>query len=193
MKVTLRKVRKTLRTKEEFSEIEEWTVESLTPGKVSKQAYRFSSHGESYFVKETKNNERRILQLLTSLKLQICPLVVYRDLLEQNLLVAEYIPGGHIKSKKLDPGLVENFAVMHNVLNSESLLRQHSAFSGCKFNDKDDGFYRGSITGGLDEGYENILRLRGYDLPIVEEYLFTGISPDCNRSQLPPSIANNCY
>lgn len=24
-------------------------------------------------------------------------------------------------------------------------------------------------------------------------YLFTGVSPYCNRSQLPLSIANNCY
>lgn len=171
MALTFEEIMAMLQTKAAFADIDAWEVKSIDSGIVSKHTYRLTSGETSYFVKEIKDNERIILQLLTSLELNLCPRVIYPDILEHHLLVAEYIPGGHFQNKKLDPELIKSFATMQNVLNNENVLKQHHVLSDRKFHDRDDDACQEGWSRLLDEGYEKLLRLRKYDLAVVEAFV----------------------
>lgn len=152
----------------------------MTSGTVSAHAYRFRRADADYFVKEIKDNERRIHRLLIAFDLDIAPRVRYPELLADHILVCDYVEGAAMTGKRLDRGLIARYAEMQNALNRRPVLEAHNAFSGCTFNDHDDGFYRASIERCLDEGYQNLLLLRAHRLPIVE--VFVEIA-DCVRAQ----------
>jgi len=162
-----------------FEDLGRWQIVTIRSGMTSPHTYRFRLEEQDYFVKEVKANEARALRLLTHFGLGIAPQVVVPELLQDNILVAEYIEGMPIASKQLPADLIERYANMHNVLNDREALLGSEAFEGCTFTTEDDGFYRRSIMRCLDQGYENLLSLRRHDLPVVEA--FTEIA-DCIRA-----------
>lgn len=156
----------------ELEGIGDWKVRTISMGEVSRHKYRFRSRNQGYFVKETKDNESHTLQMLASLELDICPEVIVPDLLTENILVAEYIPGGALRKKKLERGLVVNYCAMQNALNDKRLFKSVEPFAQGEFHSCDDsGFYRDLIVRGCREGYPKLMTLQQYELPIVAEYM----------------------
>ena len=154
-----------------FEDLDRWKIAALRPGLTSPHTYRFRLGEQDCFVKEIKQNEQRILRLLTHLRLDIAPRVVVPELLRHGILVAEYVEGAPIGSKRLPADLVERYAAMQNALNDREALLGSEAFEGSAFTTEDDGFYRRSITRCLDRGYENLLSLWCHDLPVVEAFI----------------------
>ena len=154
-----------------FRDLERWTITDTDSGLTSPNSYRFQCDDLDYFVKEIKKNEGRILSLLTHFGLEIAPRIVLPELLEQDIAVYEYVRGTPLEGKTLPQTLIENYARMQNVLNQAHILRQADAFRGCTFTSEDDGFYRNSITRCIDQGYENLLKLRAHNLPIVQAFI----------------------
>jgi hypothetical protein len=154
-----------------FSHWDRWQIEDVTSGLTSPHTYRFRFDDQDYFVKEIKPNEARILRLLAHFRLRIAPRVILPEILDDLILVSEYLEGDPLASKKLPRGLIERYADMQNVLNDRDALLRTGAFAGCSFTTADDGFYRRSILRCMDRGYENLLSLRRHDLAIVEAYI----------------------
>ena len=154
-----------------FHDLERWTITDTDSGLTSPNSYRFQCDDRDYFVKEIKENEKRILGFLTHFELEIAPRIVLPELLEQDIAVYEYIRGTPLKGKTLPQTLIKNYALMQNILNQEHVFRQADAFRGCTFTSEDDGFYRNSITRCIDQGYENLLKLRAHSLPVVEAFI----------------------
>jgi hypothetical protein len=163
--------RRRLEARPQFEDLDRWQIETVTSGMTSPHTYRFRLEEQDYFVKEIKANEARILRLLTYFQLTIAPQVVVPALLQDGILVAEYIAGTPIESKQLPPDLIRRYADMQNALNDHDALLDSEAFRGCTFTTEDDGFYRRSIMRCLDQGYENLLSLRRHDLPVVEAFI----------------------
>ncbi|MBN1138295.1 MAG: hypothetical protein JXM73_17030 [Anaerolineae bacterium] len=154
-----------------FRDLARWTMADPGSGLTSPNRYRFQCGDRDYFVKEVKANERRILAFLTGYRLEIAPRVVLPELLEQDIAVTDYVRGVPLKSKTLPETLIRNYALMQNILNQHHVFERAEAFRGCTFTSQDDGFYRSSITRCIDQGYENLLGLRAYDLPVVEAFV----------------------
>ena len=149
-----------------------WHVEPITLGGVSQHTYRLRTPSVDLFVKTTRDNESRTLRLLSYLDLAVCPRILYPELLDENLLVAQYVPGGPLRERRLEPGLVANYCEMQNKLNQRHLFESVEPFTRCAFHAEDvGGFYRGLIARGLVEGYPKLIALRAYGLPIIEEYV----------------------
>ena len=154
-----------------FHELERWTITDTDSGMTSPNSYRLQRGDRDYFVKEIKENEKRILGFLAHSGLEIAPRIVCPELLAQGIVVYEYVHGTALKSKMLPPKLIRDYALLQNLLNREHVLRQTEALRGYTFDGVDDGFYRNSITRCIDQGYENLLQLRAYDLPIVQAFV----------------------
>jgi hypothetical protein len=143
-------------------------VHDLTPGKpTADRAYRLCRGARCYFVKRVKDNERVALQLVGALAPDLSPRVVYPDLLADGVLVSAYVPGGHVRTKKLEPDLIRRFAAMQNALNDPARMAAVPAFAGRTIRTEDDGFFRDGFSRFFDTGYAKLLALRRYDLPIV--------------------------
>lgn len=155
----------------QFGDLGRWQIQAVTSGMTSPHTYRLRLGEQDYFVKEIKENEARILRLLARLQLSIAPRVVVPELLQDHILVAEYVQGAPIESKRLPRDLIERYADMQNALNDRQTLLGAEVFEGCTFTTEDDGFYRSSILRCLDQGYENLLSLRRHDLVVVEAFI----------------------
>ena len=155
-----------------FGDPRVWQLERMNSGGISPHTLRLETPGGDLFIKATRDNESRTLRLLACLDLAVCPTIVLPDLLDQNWLVGEFVPGGPLRGKRLEPGLVAHYASMQNCLNRRQLFEGGEPFTRCKFITHDTGgFYRGLITRGLKEGYPTLVSLRAYGLPIVDEYI----------------------
>jgi hypothetical protein len=163
--------REHLETYPQFEGLDRWRIEAVQPGLTSPHTYRFRLEEQHFFVKEVKANEARILRLLSHFRLQIAPRVVVPELLQDDILVAEYVEGRPLEGKRLPPGLIRRYADMQNALNNRQALVGSKVFGGCAFTTEDDGFYRRSIMRCLDQGYENLLSLRRHDLAVVEAFI----------------------
>jgi hypothetical protein len=149
-----------------------WHAEPITLGGVSRHTYRLQTPSADLFVKTTRDNESRRLRLLAYLDLAVCPRILYPELLDENLLVAQYVPDGPLREKRLEPGPVVNYCAMQNELNQRHLFESVEPFTRCEFH-KDDagGCYHSLIARELEEGYPKLIALRVYGLPIIEEYV----------------------
>lgn len=154
-----------------FYDLEHWTITDPDSGLTSPNSYHFQCDDQDYFVKEIKENEKRILGFLARFELEIAPRVVCPELLEQDIAVYEYVHGAPLKGKILPQELIRNYALLQNILNQEHIFQQTDALSGYTFSNADNGFYRSSITRCIDQGYENLLKLRVHNLPIVQAFI----------------------
>jgi hypothetical protein len=128
------------------------------------------SADKDFFVKEVTSNEKNTLQLLNRAGLKIAPAVHSRRLLEKGYLVTDFIPGDRLQSKHLQPSLIRDYAQMQNALNDRSLFEPNLTPSGCKYNDRDDGFYRQALIHNFREGRQYLNELSSaYGLPIVDQ------------------------
>ncbi|MGD2175506.1 MAG: hypothetical protein PVJ27_08890, partial [Candidatus Brocadiaceae bacterium] len=73
-----------------------------------------------YFVKEVQPHERDVLLAMIPLRLSHVPRVAFPALLRGSILVTDFITGGPIQSKMLEPGLVRDFATVQNRLRSRA-------------------------------------------------------------------------
>jgi hypothetical protein len=117
-----------LGTGAEFTDLGSWRIERVGGGLVSANTYRLRRGDHDYFVKEVVNRERDVLRRMIPLGLQHVPRVAYPDLLDRNILVTPFIPGGPIASKLLDPGLVRDFATVQNRLTEPPATDEARAF-----------------------------------------------------------------
>ncbi|MHC4480370.1 MAG: RNA polymerase sigma factor, partial [Planctomycetota bacterium] len=182
----LEQIASVLRTKPEFADVHRWTGEDLTPGKDESRAFKISYRGRAIVVKRTTWNERNTLKLLTSLGLRIAPSILYPDLLDQGISVEEFVPGGQIKAKKLDGSLIEDYAEMQNVLNDRELFEKHKPDDPrCQFSDSGEGgIYAEQILGACEEGYADLVKLRHWGLPILDQYIELADRMRSQRHQL---------
>ncbi|MBN1399558.1 MAG: hypothetical protein JXA74_01900 [Anaerolineae bacterium] len=160
-----------LRHEPAFSDLAAWAVTPVLGGSISPHTYRFQREGADYFVKEVKPNEARTLRLLAALDLCIAPRVIYPALLQEAVLVSEFIVGEHPHCKRLEPQLIVGLAELHNALNDEERVRRAAPEVAFRLAREDDGFYRRSITRCMDEGYAQLLRLKRHGLAIVDEWV----------------------
>ncbi len=166
-----------------FHDPEHWTIIDTDSGVTSPNSYRFQRDDRDYFAKEIKENEKRILGFLAGSELEIAPRIVCPELLEQGIAVYDYVRGTPIEGKTLPPALIRNYALLQNILNREQIFQQVDALRGCTFSSKDDGFYRESITRCIDQGYDNMLKLRAHNLPIVQAFI--GIADHIRAHRVP--------
>jgi hypothetical protein len=94
-----------------FRDLERWIITDTDSGLTSPNSYRFQCGERDYFVKEVKENEKRILGFLTHFELDIAPRVVLPELLEQDIAVYEYVCGTPLEGKTLPQTLIENYAL----------------------------------------------------------------------------------
>jgi len=165
-----------LQAKKEFENLDRWTFTDANSGDTSPHTYRLQSKDREYFVKEIKDNERDILKMLIPLELTHVEMVIYPDLLAKNILVTEYIAGGTLKSKDLEPGLIWDFARIQNHLNSPAFNQELG---------QDDRFFFGNyLLKCFEEGYRSLLGMREHDLPIVERYIEIADHLTANEAQI---------
>jgi hypothetical protein len=168
--MTFEEITDILQTQDEFGDLGDWTIATIAEGGTSAHTYRFTSGRADYFVKETQDNERNTLQLLAGLELDVCPRVVYPDLLAHNVLVMQYVPGDALKTKQLEPQLIEKYAVMQNTLNNWQRVQECCPDTSCTFSDTDSGIYRGFVLDGCRDGYQRLMNLGQFGLPILDDY-----------------------
>lgn len=130
-----------------FADLEQWQVTPVRGGLVSAHASRLRRGDADYFVKELKDNERDVLKRLVPLRLEHVLRVVYPELLDRGILVADFVPGGPITGKRLEPGLVCDYATIQNCVTSDSAGESNRAF------------YRDSLVRWWDGGRANLDRL----------------------------------
>jgi hypothetical protein len=116
-------------------------------GLVSAHASRWRRGDADLFVKELKDNERDVLKRLVPLGLEHVVHVVYPELLDRGIMVADFVPGGPITGKRLEPGLVRDYATIQNCVTSDSGRESHRAF------------YRDSLVHWWDGGRASLDRL----------------------------------
>lgn len=153
----------------EFSNIDDWKFKAISMGE-TEHTYEVSNKSKKYFVKEIKSNEARILWILSSLNLKHLPGAAYPSLLEKLILVRDFIPGKPIKSKKLEPGLIKDFAVIQNRLNDKGLFKKYDKFGDRHFNTRDDGFFRRGISDYFSFCPRRLAALKKYDLQVVDDF-----------------------
>lgn len=154
----------------EFQNLEEWTISPVVKGETSPHTYRFQYAGKDYFIKEITDKEQNALRLLHAHQLQIAPRLIHPGLLDHGILVSAFIPGERLTGKKLADSLLVDYASMQNTLNSRAVLSQPNPFNHCKYNDRDDGTFRKSITENDAEWERNLAKVREYGLSIVYAY-----------------------
>lgn len=157
-----------LQSSSTFDNLEHWNITSNDTGLVSPNSYRFQRGDRDYSVKEIEENERRILLFLAYSELTIGPKIVCPELLEQDIAVYEYVHGTPLKTKTRPQELIKDYARLQNTLNHQDTFEQADAFSGCTFVSEDGGFYRNIITRCIEQGPDNLVKLRVHNLPIVE-------------------------
>ncbi|MBS3148060.1 phosphotransferase [Candidatus Woesearchaeota archaeon] len=167
----LEKLKNILKTKKEFADLDAWKFDKIHLGSIGKHTHILSKGGKSYFIKDIKENEANALQVVGTINLESIIRVSYPDLLEKKVLVAEYVHGKPIKTKKLSVQLIRDFTEMQNRLNHRTYWKRNH-LSGNKFSDKDDGFFKKGYASYFISGYKNIIKLRTLiDHPIINKYI----------------------
>jgi hypothetical protein len=166
-----RRIASTLAKTPLFSDLAAWQIERIEDGTVSEHTYKLSRGETVCFVKQVKDNEAFALKLVDGLDLDIAPRVLLPELLAQHLLVAEYIPGGPLREKKLEPQLIVKFAELQNRLNNPALFAGRGTFSGCPSMVQDDGFFWRGHYQNCEQGYARLLKFRDTGHPMAEPYL----------------------
>lgn len=139
-----------------FADTEQWQVTPVRGGLVSAHASRFRRGEADYFIKELKDNERDVLKRLVPLRLEHVLRAVYPELLDRSILVTPFIAGGPIAGKRLEPGLVRDYATIQNRVTSDSAREGNRAF------------YRDSLVRWWDGGRANLDRLAAeYGWPVL--------------------------
>jgi len=165
-----REFRSRLSSHHAFADTESWQVTPVRGGMVSAHASRWRRGDADYFVKEVRDNERDVLRRLVPLALAHVIRVVYPELLESSVLVADFVPGGPIASKQLEPGLVCDYAAIQNRVLSDS------------DREADRAFYRASLERWWDGGRANLDGLSAeHDWPILEGWRRVAESVDGQR------------
>jgi hypothetical protein len=106
-----------LRSSDLFGDLASWDITPVEGGLVSEHAARMRRGARDYFLKEVRENERETLRRVTALGLEHLPRLISPELLQQDILVTLFVPGGPIKSKRLEPGLLGDYAALQNHLN----------------------------------------------------------------------------
>ncbi len=167
----LGKVKKILQKKEEFSDLSNWEIEKIKVGNTSPIKLKLSIESTKYFVKLIKDNEKQILKILSSMNSELIPKVIYPDLLDQNILLCQFIDGGTLKNRNLDPELIKNFAQMQNLLNDDIFIKWSKFLDGYIRTKIDNGMFRNYVLESIPLGYDNLLELKKLRLDIVEDFL----------------------
>jgi thiamine kinase-like enzyme len=102
-----------------FTDILPWQIKQVEQGS-SVNKYRIKRDGHEFFVKEIQPHERSIWRLLSKMRLKHVPIVHSACLLDQMILVTDYISGGTLGSLDLDAGLVREMAMIQNHCSEES-------------------------------------------------------------------------
>jgi hypothetical protein len=169
-KNNLEQFKQKLTSIKEFKNIESWKFTKIKEGIISPHTYKALKKKKIYFIKETTPHESHILKALIKIKSKLIPKIVHPELLDKNILVYVWINGTTMKIKKLKSELIINYAKMQNNLNGSKNNRQLNRYSLNKPLSCDDGYYKKSFLGDLDN--KNLLRLKKeYNLKILDNYL----------------------
>lgn len=160
-----------LQKKEEFSDLSNWEIKKIKVGNTSPIKLKLSLESTKYFFKLIKDNEKQILKILSSMNSELIPKVIYPDLLDQNILICQYIDGGTLKNRNLDPELIKNFAQMQNLLNDDMFIKRSKFLDGYIRRKKDDGMFRNYVLESIPIGYNNLHKLKKLRLDIIEDFL----------------------
>ncbi len=112
--MTFEQLKDHLQTKREFADWDSWTVSPMADSRASPHCYRLQRGGRNYFVNEVEGLESNIHKLLIPLSLRHVPKVIYPDLLDEMILVAEYVHGSPITTKELEPSLIGEYAAIQD-------------------------------------------------------------------------------
>jgi len=91
-----------------------WLISEVTIGNTSPNRYRLINGDCDFFAKEIKNNERDILKVIRNLGLKHIEEIICPDLLEDNILITQFVEAGHIKNMDIGSGLIEDLAKIQN-------------------------------------------------------------------------------
>src|SRR3989344_7770705 len=90
-----------LKKEQTFKNINLWKFKKINHGIKSPNKYIVSNGKKKYFVKEVKPNESVILGIISKLSHKISPKIFHSVLLSKNILVQEFVKGGHLKNFKI--------------------------------------------------------------------------------------------
>ncbi len=107
---------KRLQTEAAFNQLESWEQTQITSGTQSGNVFRLTSGEQDLFIKEITDHERDIHKQLLDIKLKHVLKSKHPDLLEQNILVTDFVSCGSITTKQLDHNLIVEFATIQNTL-----------------------------------------------------------------------------
>lgn len=160
--MTLKELKKNLASVPDFKDINSWKFEAIKGGIVALHKYKISNDGQSYFVKDVKENEKNILKILFDIQADFIPKIVFPKMLDKNILISEYINGGQMVGKNLDKELLIGFTKFQNLLNNKNYT---------DFSSKDSGFFKNYISLNFNYGLRCLRLLRKFDLETVKENL----------------------
>jgi len=157
--------KKILSSKKEFKNIDKWKFKWIPHGGVSPHTYIISEGKKKYFVKEIKDNEKKSLHFINSLKIKLSPKIIHPDLLRRNVLVQKYIKGSHIRNKKLPLDLIKEYVKMQNaspkkIVSKSKKRLHHKKHSTIEW-----------LTRNLISGRKRLFDLRKYRLGIVNDFI----------------------
>jgi hypothetical protein len=142
-----------------FGDLSQWQVSPLG-GLTGACTVRVRAGTEDYVLKLVTDNERQIWQHLIPLQLRHVPTVLAPALLGRNVLVTAYIPGGTLRSKNVEPGVLRDLARIQNHFNAPG--------------GEGEGYAGSTYAEYLLESFEAALSalapVRSLGLAIVEDY-----------------------
>jgi hypothetical protein len=167
--ISLKQLKETLSKEKEFSDINNLTFNHIELGEMQ-HTYKVSNNNKTYFIKEVKPHEAQAEYFLSKLKLKRLPWARFPELLKSKILVREFIPGRMLKSKRLDPSLVRDFAKFQNRLNDKKFFKDNNLFNLNNYGRVDEKFYRKGKTYDFSYVSKRLKQLEKYNLEVVDKY-----------------------
>jgi hypothetical protein len=149
-----------LRKNKLFNNINNWEITPIYQGKAAEFACNIKNSSYSYFVKDIKENEKNALYMILPLKSTHFVKTSFLDLLQDNVLVADFVDGGNYTSSRLSESLIIEYAAMQKALNDREYFKKHFRGQSSVYKMADDGYFKKTA----DERIKLSLRILEYFL-----------------------------
>jgi hypothetical protein len=148
------------------------SLQPLTGGRVAEHVCRFASSTDAapLVVKELRPNEGVILRVLSHLASPLVPRIHCPQLLEEDLLVWDYVEQG--TPRPLHPATARAYAQFQNASDDPRLFAEAGVADKVRLDRSGHAFYAEGFARCLDHARKNVERLNGTampGLPLVRE------------------------
>lgn len=168
--LTIEDIERLLQTQPEFSNLESWKFETINMGEMTHK-YKLKKGNRVYFVKEVKKHEAQVIHFLYHLELSRIPSTRFPELLKHKVQVRAFIPGEILQCRKLDLGLIREFALFQNRMNDKVFFDKYNLLGLDNYELKDDGFFSKGLTSDFACAQIKVKQLSSmYNLKIIDKF-----------------------